>query len=54
MISKELTQELYQILKEDYGVDLSNEIVTHIGNSLVTYFEILLKTDNESSYKNNY
>lgn len=48
MISKELLKELHQIIKEDYGVDLTDQIVAHIGNSLLLYFELLLKVEDES------
>ena len=43
MISQELLDELKVIIKEDYGVDLSSEVVSDIGYTLVGYFELLAK-----------
>jgi hypothetical protein len=41
MISPELTNELQLILKEDYNIDLPTESVKEIGNSWVSYFNII-------------
>ncbi len=43
MISKQLLEELKEIFKNDYGVSLSDETVSEIGNALLQYFEVLLK-----------
>lgn len=41
MISQELLNELKVIIKEEYGLDLSTELVSEIGYTLVGYFELL-------------
>lgn len=41
MISQELLNELRVIIKEEYGLDLSSEVVSDIGYTLVGYFELL-------------
>lgn len=43
MISKQLLEELKEIFKSDYGVTLPDELISDIGNSLVQYYEVLLK-----------
>lgn len=47
MLSKKLIHELIVILKDDYDVQLSDEEAENLGNSLVDYFEILLKVDQD-------
>lgn len=43
MISKDLLEELKEIFKSDYGVNLSDELVSEIGSALFQYYEVLLK-----------
>jgi len=45
MLSKNLLLELQEIFKEDYGIDLEYNEVERLGQFLVTYFEVLLKTE---------
>lgn len=42
-VSKELILELQQIIKEDYGREVSFEHTSTIGNGLVGYFNLLAK-----------
>ena len=41
MVSKELIDELKQILLEEYQLELSDEEVAELGNCLVSCFQIL-------------
>ncbi len=41
MISQALIQELKQILKEEYGADLTMEQVSEIANGQVAYYRTL-------------
>ena len=43
MVSKELLNELKNIIKEEYGPDLSMAEISKIGNGLVNAFDILAK-----------
>lgn len=45
MVSKELMQELRTIFQEDYGVSLSDADVLEIANTLVSFFEVLVRVD---------
>jgi hypothetical protein len=45
MVKKELLDELKQILKEDYDLNLNDEDVYIVGNTLVKAFEILIEAD---------
>ena len=46
MVSKELLKELQDILKEDYGVALSENDLVKVADFLVEYFDILFKISN--------
>lgn len=52
MVSEKLLQELKQIVKEEYGVELVPKEVSSIGNSLVRFFEILIDTNTKYKYEN--
>ncbi|GEM_PF-1406054 len=45
MISRNLLLELKQILKEDFGLELSLQEVTEIGATLLAFVETLLKIE---------
>jgi len=47
MVSKELIIELQEIIKVEYGLDLSFEEASKIGNDLVDVFDTLAKIDFE-------
>jgi hypothetical protein len=51
MISQELTTQLAQIIKEDYGVKLTPEETLDFGNRLIQYAEICYKvlSNNQNS-----
>ena len=46
-LSKELLNELKQILEEDYKIKLSDKAVKIIANFLVPYFGILQKLEEQ-------
>lgn len=48
MVSKQLLEELRMIIKEDYGVELQPQDLSEVGNSLVEYFELLIKIDQKT------
>ncbi|OGG04881.1 hypothetical protein A2Z33_06280 [Candidatus Gottesmanbacteria bacterium RBG_16_52_11] len=48
MVNQQLLNELKQIIKEDFKTDLTPEILSEVGNSLVRFFELLIKIDNQS------
>jgi len=48
MISKNLLLELKQILKEDFGLELSLQEVIEIGTTLLAFVEALLKIESTS------
>jgi hypothetical protein len=52
MVSNELLQELKEIIKEEYGRNLSMEEVSEIGNGLVGYFDMLAKMNHENNQNN--
>lgn len=43
MISQELLNELKDIIKEDYGIDLQIPAISEIANTLVCSFDLLAK-----------
>ncbi len=43
MLSKEMLNELREILKEDYGKSLDDKELFEFGNNLIAYFELLAK-----------
>ena len=45
MISEKLTKELQEIIKDEYGVDLSLAETAKVGNDLVESFDILARID---------
>lgn len=45
MVNQALLIELKDIIKEDYGVKLSMQAISEIGNSLVGFFELLAKIE---------
>ena len=45
MVRPELIEELQQIVKEEYGLELSMSDTTELGSSLVEYFGILAKNN---------
>ena len=47
MVSKKLLIELQQIIKEEYGVLLSFQEVSDIGNSIVGFFDLLININNQ-------
>lgn len=53
MLSQELIGELHQIIDEEYGLDLSLSEVKDIGQTLVSYFGVLLeiKSKNHANHK---
>ncbi len=48
MLSRELIDELKQILKKNYGLTLSLAETDEIGTSLVGYFTILARMQSEN------
>jgi hypothetical protein len=47
MISEALRQELYEILKEEFDMDLTATEVAEISEMLLGYFDTLIKTLND-------
>jgi hypothetical protein len=47
MVSKQLLAELKIILREEYGIDLSDEEIEEFGNCLVNCFKILSESEEE-------
>ena len=47
MVSKELIQEFREIVKAEYGLDLSFEEASKTGNDLVDIFDTLARIDFE-------
>lgn len=43
MVSQELLAELKVIMREDYGIDLKQDVLTEFGNMLFAFFELLAK-----------
>ncbi len=50
-ISQELLNELKDILKEDYGKELSQKELFEVGNSLVLYFDLLTRIHSRNKLK---
>lgn len=48
MVSQTLVEELKMIIKEDYQVDLQLEEVSDIANTLVNFFNLLIKLEYEN------
>lgn len=53
-ISETTIQELKQILKEDYGRDVTQAEASEITRTLVSYFDLLAKIYHREKNKNNY
>ena len=51
MLSKKLLDKLKAILKEDYGEDLEPQEVSKMGNTLVSYFDLLVKFSHQDRLK---
>lgn len=51
MLSKKLIDEFKQIMKEEYGVELSDLEAHKAATNLVGYFDLLLKLDYENKSK---
>lgn len=49
IVSNEIILELQQIIKEEYGKDLSLADVSQIANGLVGYFDLLAKMNHENN-----
>jgi hypothetical protein len=43
MLSKKLLEELKMIVKEDYGIEFTEQETNQIANNLVSYFDLLNK-----------
>ena len=50
MISEKLIIELHEIVKTRYGIDLSFEETTKIGNDLVETFDVLAQINFKEKY----
>ena len=50
MVSQALLNELKQIILEDYGVLLTPEEISEVGNTLVQFFELLINIEQEQTY----
>ncbi len=48
MLSKKLIDEYKQIIKEDYGVELSDQDAFECATGLVSYVELLMKIDQQT------
>ena len=51
MVSDTLTKELQEILKQNYGVDLSFSEVSTMANDLVEAFDIFAQIDFREKYE---
>lgn len=49
IVSNKLILELQQIIKEEYGKDLSLDDVSQVANGLVGYFDLLAKMNHENN-----
>lgn len=47
-VSKEIILELQQIIKEEYGKEISYEETYEIANGLVGYFDLMSKIYNDN------
>jgi len=54
MLSETTIQELRQILKEDYGKEVTQAEASEIAYTLVEYFDLLAKLFHQEKTKNNY
>jgi len=45
MLNQQLLNELVTIFEEDYDIKLSSELISEFGNSLVYFYELLLKIE---------
>lgn len=45
MVSQQLLEELKVIISEDYHMNLQQEGLAELGNTLVSYFELLSKIE---------
>ncbi len=50
MVRPELIEELQQIVKEEYGLELTMDNTYELGSSLVEYFGILAKNCHKSPH----
>jgi len=52
MISETLLQELQQIVKEDYGKNLTREELIEVASTLVRVFDLLTKVESRNKKSN--
>ena len=52
MVSAELVEELRMIIREDYQLDLEPQEASEVANTLVDFFELLIKIDSSSQEEN--
>ena len=48
MLSKKMIDEYKQIIKEDYGIELSDQDAFECATGLVSYVELLMKIDQQT------
>lgn len=51
MVSEKLIQELREIIKAEYGLDLSFAEASKMGNDLVDIFDVLAQIDFKEKYE---
>lgn len=51
MVSQSLLEELKNVIYEDYGVKLTPQTLSSLGNDLVQFFEILMSVEFVSESK---
>ncbi len=49
MLSEKLIKELSEILRDDYGLNLEENVISSIGNAWVSFVQLLLKIENEAN-----
>ena len=47
MVSKVLLSELKEIMKENYGIEMPDESIFELANSLLQFGEVLLRVSSE-------
>jgi len=53
MVSPELTKELQQIIREEFGLDLSVDEAQRVGRELTDYYDLLAEIKHENAEKLN-
>lgn len=51
ILTEQLRKELSEILREDFGLNISEKEAFEIGQKMIDFFEVLIKSEYEKNHK---